>query len=135
MPAGRRAPGGPALHSQLTYTSIGAVRDAPAATETSWRRRKNDSAPRRLPVRRRAAGARRARGARRFDLRRFDPAAKPFSSGDKATDKAAVEALARELDMLQDLFYADRRFKLLVVLQGTDTARQGRHDPRRVRPD
>jgi polyphosphate kinase 2 (PPK2 family) len=27
-----------------------------------------------------------------------------------------------ELDALQDLFYADRRFKLLVVLQGTDTA-------------
>ena len=30
--------------------------------------------------------------------------------------------LALELDSLQDLFYADRRFKLLVVLQGTDTS-------------
>ena len=57
-----------------------------------------------------------------FDLTRFDPAAKPFSLGDKAADKAAVEALAAELDALQNLFYADRRFKLLVVLQGTDTA-------------
>ncbi len=57
-----------------------------------------------------------------FDLTRFDPAAKPFSTGDKAADKAAVDALAGELDELQNLFYADRRFKLLVVLQGTDTS-------------
>jgi PPK2 family polyphosphate:nucleotide phosphotransferase len=60
--------------------------------------------------------------AKRFELARFDPAAKPFSSGDKARDKAATEALALELDTLQNLFYADRRFKLLVVLQGTDTS-------------
>jgi len=58
----------------------------------------------------------------RFDLRRIDPAEKPFSSGDKARDKAAVETLAAELDKLQDVLYADRRFKLLVVLQGTDTS-------------
>ncbi|MBC7480370.1 MAG: polyphosphate--nucleotide phosphotransferase [Rhizobacter sp.] len=57
-----------------------------------------------------------------FDLKRFDPAAKPFSSGDKIADKAASAALALELDALQDLFYADRRYKLLVVLQGTDTS-------------
>ena len=58
----------------------------------------------------------------RFELRRFDPGAKPFSSGDKAADKAAVEALAAEVDKLQDVLWADRRFKLLVVLQGTDTS-------------
>ena len=52
----------------------------------------------------------------------FDPAAKPFSTGDKQRDKAAVEALAIELDELQNLFYADRRYKLLVLLQGTDTS-------------
>ena len=74
------------------------------------------------------AGAARAKPAAqparrgRFDLRRFDPAAKPFSLGDKARDKAAVEALAEELDKLQDMLYADRRFKVLVVLQGTDTS-------------
>jgi PPK2 family polyphosphate:nucleotide phosphotransferase len=61
-------------------------------------------------------------GAGRFDLKRYDPADRPFSSGDKARDKAATEALALELDALQNLFYADRRFKLLVVLQGTDTS-------------
>ena len=57
-----------------------------------------------------------------FSLAKMDPDAKPWSSGDKAQDKAAVEALATELDALQDLFYADRRYKLLVILQGTDTS-------------
>ena len=61
-------------------------------------------------------------GAKPFDLKRFDPAAKPFGSGDKQRDKEATAALATELDALQNLFYADRRFKLLVVLQGTDTS-------------
>ena len=63
-----------------------------------------------------------AGGKKGFELSRISPQAKPFSSGDKARDKAAVEALALELDALQDCFYADRRFKLLVVLQGTDTS-------------
>ena len=40
----------------------------------------------------------------------------------KSRDKEAVEALASELDTLQNLFYADRRYKLLVILQGTDTS-------------
>ena len=57
-----------------------------------------------------------------LSLKDFDPAAKPYSSGDKSTDKAAVVALAQEINALQDLFYADGRFKLLVVLQGIDTA-------------
>ena len=55
-------------------------------------------------------------------LKNFDPAAKPFSSGDKQADIAATHALAEQLDGLQNLFYADRRFKLLVILQGTDTS-------------
>ncbi|MEO5844350.1 MAG: hypothetical protein ABIQ33_05865, partial [Caldimonas sp.] len=46
--------------------------------------------------------------ARRFDLAAVDAGAKPFSSGDKATDQAAVEALAAEIDRLQDMLYADR---------------------------
>ena len=57
-----------------------------------------------------------------FKLKRFDPGATPFASGDKTADTAQVTALAKEIDALQDLFYADRRFRLLVVLQGTDTA-------------
>lgn len=57
-----------------------------------------------------------------FDLGAVDPAATPFSAGDKQRDKQAVEALSVELDELQNLLYADRRFSLLVVLQGTDTS-------------
>ena len=57
-----------------------------------------------------------------FDLGAVDPSAKPYSTGSKADDKAAVDVLAQEIDALQDVFYADRRFKLLVVLQGTDTS-------------
>ncbi|TXC66912.1 polyphosphate--nucleotide phosphotransferase [Piscinibacter aquaticus] len=68
----------------------------------------------------RSAATGKARG--RFALDRIDPGAKPFSTGSKARDKARVGELALEIDRLQDLFYADRRFKLLVVLQGTDTS-------------
>ena len=52
----------------------------------------------------------------------FDPAAKPFSTGDKVRDGEAVETLASELDELQNLFYADKRYKLLIILQGADTS-------------
>jgi PPK2 family polyphosphate:nucleotide phosphotransferase len=55
-------------------------------------------------------------------LSKLDPGAKPWSSGDKDIDKVRVEALALELDALQNLFYADKRYKLLVILQGTDTS-------------
>ena len=60
--------------------------------------------------------------SKRCELTDFDPSAKPFSTGDKLRDKATVEALAIELDGLQNLFYADKRYKLLVILQGTDTS-------------
>jgi polyphosphate kinase 2 (PPK2 family) len=60
--------------------------------------------------------------ARRFDLAAVDPRAKPFSSGDKAVDQAAIDTLAGDIDRLQDTLYADRRFKVLVVLQGIDTS-------------
>jgi PPK2 family polyphosphate:nucleotide phosphotransferase len=58
----------------------------------------------------------------RFRLASIDPGAKPLSSGDRERDKATVLELADELDALQTLFYADRRYKLLVVLQGMDTS-------------
>jgi len=57
-----------------------------------------------------------------FDLARIDPKARPFGSDDREADRAAVERLALELDALQNLFYADRRYKLLVVLQGVDAS-------------
>lgn len=58
----------------------------------------------------------------KVSLDALDPGAKPFSGGDKAADKEAVERLAGEIDALQNVFHPDRRYKLLVVLQGTDTA-------------
>ena len=79
------------------------------------------AAPAAKAVRGEKASARR-KAAAAFDLARFDPSERPFSSGDKATDKARVGELAVELDHLQDLLYADRRFKILVILQGTDTS-------------
>jgi PPK2 family polyphosphate:nucleotide phosphotransferase len=60
--------------------------------------------------------------AQGVSIKSFKTDAKPFSGGNKAADQEAVAALSGELDELQNLFYADRRFKLLVVLQGTDTS-------------
>ena len=61
-------------------------------------------------------------GGKHVALPKFDPAAKPYSSDDKAADKLAVEALAIEIDELQNILFADRRFKVLVVLQGMDAS-------------
>jgi PPK2 family polyphosphate:nucleotide phosphotransferase len=58
----------------------------------------------------------------KFALDAIDPAARPFSSGDKLSDKQRVDDLAQELDELQNKFFADRRYKMLVVLQGLDTS-------------
>lgn len=70
----------------------------------------------------RPAGMGVAKKGKALSLARLDASAKPFSTGDKLKDKTAVDALAAELDGLQNLFYADRRHKLLVILQGTDTS-------------
>ena len=93
---------------RMTYTSIEPPGDCVAKKTPQWAGHRFDAAL--------------EKGAKPFDLKRFDPAAKPFGSGDKLRDKEATAALATELDALQNLFYADRRFKLLVVLQGTDTS-------------
>ncbi|MEZ5645902.1 MAG: polyphosphate--nucleotide phosphotransferase [Burkholderiaceae bacterium] len=57
-----------------------------------------------------------------FRLAAADPQARPVGSGSKGADVEALEKLALELDALQDMFWADRRFKLLLVLQGMDTS-------------
>lgn len=55
-------------------------------------------------------------------LKDFDPAAKPLSAGDKTNDQRRIVAIASALARLQDNFYALRRDKLLLVLQGMDTS-------------
>ena len=62
------------------------------------------------------------KAAAKFKLTDIDPGAKPCSSGKKIDDKARVAELASEIDLLQDLLFADQRFKVLVVLQGMDTS-------------
>ncbi len=52
----------------------------------------------------------------------FDPAAQPYAIGSKLENKAAVKALAEEIDLLQDVLLADRRHALLVILQGMDAS-------------
>jgi len=57
-----------------------------------------------------------------FSLAAIDPGSKHFSSGDKERDRAEVDRLAVKLDELQNLLFADRRHKVLVVLQGMDAS-------------
>lgn len=64
-----------------------------------------------------------------------------LSSGNKAGDQARVAELAEQIAACQDIFYAEHRRKLLVILQGMDTSGKdgtvrgvfGRLDPLGVR--
>ena len=61
-------------------------------------------------------------GSKAVKLGKYDPAAQPFSCGDKKRDKVRLVELAEEINLLQDRLLADKRYKLLVILQGTDTS-------------
>ncbi|WP_219209348.1 PPK2 family polyphosphate kinase [Variovorax boronicumulans] len=52
----------------------------------------------------------------------IDPGNKGFLKGDEAAQGAQLDALAIQLDELQNLMHAEGRRKLLLVLQGTDTS-------------
>ncbi|OLL33576.1 polyphosphate kinase [Burkholderia sp. SRS-W-2-2016] len=58
----------------------------------------------------------------RFSLDEFDPAAKPFSSGSKENDRARLSEIGMQLDNLQERLHAQRRRRVLLVLQGMDTS-------------
>jgi PPK2 family polyphosphate:nucleotide phosphotransferase len=58
----------------------------------------------------------------RVRLAKRDPADKSAVPASKAERLARLAALAPRIDALQDLLYAERRHKVLVVLQGMDTA-------------
>ena len=71
----------------------------------------------------RCARQRRQASPKGVSLKSFKPDAKPFSHRQQGwLTRRLVASLAEELDALQNLFYADGRYKLLVVLQGTDTS-------------
>jgi PPK2 family polyphosphate:nucleotide phosphotransferase len=57
-----------------------------------------------------------------FDLTSIDCAAKPFSSGSKEADRARLDAIGVQLDELQEKLHAQRRQRVLLVLQGMDTS-------------
>jgi PPK2 family polyphosphate:nucleotide phosphotransferase len=58
----------------------------------------------------------------KVDLAKRDPADKSPVSGNKTERLARLAELAPRIDTLQDLLYAEKKHKLLVVLQGMDTA-------------
>jgi len=57
-----------------------------------------------------------------FDLSAIDPSAKPFSSGSKDEDRERLTAIGVQLDDLQEKLHAQRRQRVLLVLQGMDTS-------------
>jgi PPK2 family polyphosphate:nucleotide phosphotransferase len=52
----------------------------------------------------------------------IDPGETPFLPGDDKERRERLDALAMELDELQNLLHAEGRRKLLLILQGTDTS-------------
>ncbi|PRX34312.1 PPK2 family polyphosphate:nucleotide phosphotransferase [Paraburkholderia sp. BL18I3N2] len=58
----------------------------------------------------------------KFSLSDFDPAAKPFSTGSKDTDRARLSEIGAKLDTLQECLHAQRTRRVLLVLQGMDTS-------------
>lgn len=51
-----------------------------------------------------------------------DAGARPLSSNDKTNDKQRVEEMAADIAGLQEVLYAERKHKVLIVLQGMDTS-------------
>ncbi len=58
----------------------------------------------------------------KFSLDAFDPAAKPFSTGSKDADRARLSEIGAKLDTLQECLHAQRKRRVLLVLQGMDTS-------------
>ncbi|KND58509.1 UDP-galactose-lipid carrier transferase [Candidatus Paraburkholderia schumanniana] len=57
-----------------------------------------------------------------FDLSAVDPSSKPFSLGSKDSDRERLAAIGVQLDNLQERLHAQRRERVLLVLQGMDTS-------------
>ncbi|GCB05993.1 polyphosphate kinase 2 family protein [Ralstonia sp. SET104] len=61
-------------------------------------------------------------GSNKLKIAKVDASSKPFSTGNKADDNARLAEVSARLDALQDVFYAEHRRKVLVILQGMDTS-------------
>jgi PPK2 family polyphosphate:nucleotide phosphotransferase len=59
---------------------------------------------------------------KKFSLKNFDSNDKSERTGDKAQDALLLEKLATEINALQDILYAQRKHKVLLVLQGMDAS-------------
>ncbi|WP_293778625.1 PPK2 family polyphosphate kinase [uncultured Oxalicibacterium sp.] len=62
------------------------------------------------------------RVGKNYKIKESDAAAKPLSGESKAADKARVDEMAQQIAELQEILYAQRSRKILVVLQGMDTS-------------
>ncbi|HEY1611639.1 MAG TPA: PPK2 family polyphosphate kinase [Paraburkholderia sp.] len=60
--------------------------------------------------------------ADKFSLDDLDPAAKPFSAGSKDADRDLLAEIGQKLDVQQERLHAQRRQRVLLVLQGMDTS-------------
>ena len=58
----------------------------------------------------------------RINLANYDPEDSSEFDGNKSTGKERLQELNAELEELQELLYAEQKHKVLVVLQGMDTA-------------
>lgn len=79
-----------------------------------------DSRPDGQPERRRFGQPRKT-----ISLSKFDPNAKPFSVDDPEKDAALLVWLRQSLSIVRDRFAAEKRQKVLIVVQGTDAAATG----------
>ena len=68
----------------------------------------------------------------KFSLDAFDPAAKPFSTGSKESDRARLSEIGAKLDTLQERLHAQQQASRAAGAAGHGHERQGRHDPRGV---
>jgi PPK2 family polyphosphate:nucleotide phosphotransferase len=57
-----------------------------------------------------------------FKLSEIDPGDKPFSTGSKQSDRELLLELGTKLDAQQERLHAQRRQRVLLVLQGMDTS-------------
>jgi len=58
----------------------------------------------------------------RMKLDHWDPADTSGFDGDKKDGEKAIDAIMKKLDPLQELLYAEHKHKVLIILQGMDSA-------------